>query len=75
MLTLTSAASYTVPTLSKRELEVLNLIVEGYSNPEIARMLYLSPNTIKTHVRSIFNKLGVEHRIQAVVIALRHGLI
>ncbi|MBD2465242.1 response regulator transcription factor [Oscillatoria sp. FACHB-1407] len=61
--------------LSSREREVLKLITEGASNPEIARRLYLSPNTIKTHVRSILNKLGVEHRLQAAVVALRHGLV
>ncbi|MCA6574918.1 MAG: response regulator [Pseudanabaena sp.] len=61
--------------LSQRELEVLKLIVEGKSNPEIAKLLYLSPNTIKTHVRSIMNKLSVDDRVQAAVIALRSGLV
>ncbi|MDX2097676.1 MAG: response regulator transcription factor [Leptolyngbyaceae cyanobacterium bins.59] len=61
--------------LSNREREVLKLILEGASNPEIARQLYLSPNTVKTHVRSIFDKLGVEHRIQAAVVALQQGLV
>lgn len=61
--------------LSSREQEVLRLITEGASNTEIARRLYVSPNTIKTHVRNILNKLGVEHRLQAAVVALRHGLV
>lgn len=61
--------------LSDRELQVLNLLVEGQSNPEIATTLCLSRNTVKTHVRNILNKLGVNHRIQAVVIALRSGLV
>jgi NarL family two-component system response regulator LiaR len=61
--------------LSQRELEVLKLIVEGKSNPEIAKQLYLSPNTIKTHVRGIMNKLSVDDRVQAAVIALRSGLV
>lgn len=61
--------------LSTREQEVLKLIIEGRSNPEIARILYLSRNTIKTHVRSILNKLGVDHRLEAALIAVRHGLI
>lgn len=61
--------------LSKSEQKVLNLLVEGQSNIEIAAALYLSPNTIKTHVRDIFNKLGVENRVQAAVFALRHGLV
>jgi len=61
--------------LSDRELQVLSLLAEGQSNPEIAITLCLSRNTVKTHVRNILNKLGVNHRIQAVVIALRIGLV
>lgn len=61
--------------LSQRELEVLKLMVEGYSNPEIAEKLYLSPNTVKTHVRGIMNKLSVDDRVQAAVVALRSGLV
>ena len=61
--------------LSPRELEVLKLMVEGYSNPEIATALYLSPNTVKTHIRGIMNKLSVDDRVQAAVVALRAGLV
>jgi DNA-binding NarL/FixJ family response regulator len=61
--------------LSTRELEVLRLMVEGLSNPQIAEKLYLSPNTVKTHVRGIMNKLAVDDRVQAAVVALRSGLI
>lgn len=61
--------------LSKRELEVLELIVEGYSNPDIAKQLNLSTNTVKTYVRSIMNKLMVSDRVQAAVTALRSGLV
>ncbi|MGK7886855.1 MAG: response regulator transcription factor, partial [Crocosphaera sp.] len=61
--------------LSERELEVLKLIVEGKSNNEIAEDLYLSTNTIKTHVRGIMNKLAVDDRVQAAVVALRSGLV
>ncbi|MDJ0616115.1 MAG: response regulator transcription factor [Calothrix sp. MO_192.B10] len=60
--------------LSERELEVLQLIVEGCSNPEIGKKLYLSPNTVKTHVRGIMNKLAVDDRVQAAVVALRSGI-
>lgn len=60
--------------LSEREMEVLKLIVEGKSNAEIAEQLYLSTNTIKTHVRGIMNKLAVDDRVQAAVIALRSGI-
>jgi DNA-binding NarL/FixJ family response regulator len=61
--------------LSEREMEVLKLIVEGKSNAEIAEQLYLSTNTIKTHVRGIMNKLAVDDRVQAAVIALRSGIV
>jgi two-component system, NarL family, response regulator LiaR len=64
-----------VGQLSQRELEVLKLMVEGRSNPEIAAELYLSPNTVKTHVRGIMNKLAVDDRVQAAVVALRAGLV
>lgn len=59
--------------LSERELEVLKLIVEGRSNPEIALMLYISLSTVKAHIRSIMNKLAVDDRVQAAVVALRSG--
>lgn len=61
--------------LSPREIEILRMNVAGNSNIEIAAALYLSPNTVKTYVRSIFNKLGVDHRLQAAVIAVRNGMI
>lgn len=64
-----------IGSLSEREMEVLELIVEGKSNPQIAKALHLSPNTIKTHVRSIMNKLAVNDRVQAAVLALRSGLV
>lgn len=65
----------TMGQLSPRELDVLKLVVEGYSNPEIANALYLSPNTVKTHIRGIMNKLAVDDRVQAAVVALRAGLV
>ncbi|NEQ95659.1 MAG: response regulator transcription factor [Cyanothece sp. SIO2G6] len=61
--------------LSEREMDVLKLLVEGQSNPEIAAALYLSPNTVKTHVRGIMNKLAVDDRVKAAVLALRAGLV
>jgi two-component system, NarL family, response regulator LiaR len=64
-----------IPSLSGRETDVLRLIVQGYSNPEIAAELFLSPNTIKTHIRGIMNKLAVDDRVQAAVVALRAGLV
>jgi DNA-binding NarL/FixJ family response regulator len=65
----------TLAHLSERELDVLKLIVQGKSNHEIGEELYLSINTIKTHVRGIMNKLLVDDRVQAAVIALRSGLV
>lgn len=61
--------------LSGRELEVLALIVEGYNNTEIGHKLYLSPNTVKTYVKGIMNKLVVSDRVQAAVAAVRRGLV
>ena len=61
--------------LTKRELEILQLIVLGSSNSEIAQKLCLTIGTVKTHLRNIFNKLNVNDRTQAAVIALRAGLV
>lgn len=61
--------------LSPRELEVLNLIVEGNSNQQIADKLIISLATAKTHVRNILNKLAVDDRTQAAVQAMRRGLV
>jgi LuxR family maltose regulon positive regulatory protein len=55
-----------IEPLSDREIEVIQLIAAGLSNKEISSRLYLSPNTIKTHTRNIYSKLGVISRIQAV---------
>lgn len=61
--------------LTERELEVLELIVAGRSNAEIAEKLYITVGTVKTHVRSILNKLCADDRTQAAVRALRSGWI
>jgi two-component system, NarL family, response regulator LiaR len=73
--TKTTAKQAVIGHLSDREMEVLLLIVEGYSNPDIAVKLYLSPNTVKAYVRTIMNKLAVNDRVQAAVVALRSGLV
>ena len=62
-------------SLTDRELEVLALMAEGLTNAEIARVLCLSPHTVKSHVVHIFNKLGVNDRTQAAVKAARLHLI
>ena len=61
--------------LSKRELQVLSLMGAGKTNRDISGELFISPHTVKSHVINIFNKLGVNHRTQAVVWAVRHQLI
>lgn len=61
--------------LSEREMEVLQLLVEGMSNPEIAKQLFISPNTVKAHVRGLMNKLAASDRVQVAVKALRAGLV
>jgi len=60
--------------LTTRELEVLDLLVEGLENREIGTALYLSQHTIKNHVSSILTKLHVGNRVQAAVKAVRSGL-
>jgi predicted ATPase/DNA-binding CsgD family transcriptional regulator len=60
--------------LSPREVEVLRLLVEGYSNPEIASTLFISQKTVRNHVTSILAKLSVGSRTAAATFALRHGL-
>jgi len=60
--------------LSERESEILVLIAEGHTNVEIAAALHLSPNSIKTHIRSAYRKLGVERRAQAVKRVLDVGV-
>ncbi len=63
------------PDLSERELEVLTLVAKGFSSPEIARILELSPHTIKTHVRHIYGKLEVGSRGEAVYEAVQRGIL
>ena len=61
--------------LTPREREVMALTAEGYSAPEIGRRLHLSPTTIKTHLQSLYAKLGVSDRAAAVAEAMRRGLL
>jgi len=61
--------------LTERELDVLQQLAYGYRNDQIAQNLFISEGTVKTHVHRILHKLGVEDRTQAVVKALRHGLV
>lgn len=61
--------------LTEREIQILQLIVRGCSNGEIAEQLFVTVGTVKTHVRHILNKLCVDDRTHAAVLALRGGLI
>jgi DNA-binding NarL/FixJ family response regulator len=61
--------------LSRRELQVLQLIAAGHRDRQIADALLVSPRTVTTHVSAILNKLGAESRIAAVVYAIRAGLV
>ncbi len=61
--------------LSAREMEVLQLLSEGNTNKEIAKALWISEQTVKTHVAHIFDKLGTSDRTETVATALRSGLV
>ncbi|MBD2526736.1 response regulator transcription factor [Nostoc sp. FACHB-133] len=65
----------TIEPLTERELEVLQLIVDGHNNIEIAGKLYITVGTVKTHVRNVLKKLYVSDRTQAAIWALRSGLV
>jgi len=61
--------------LSERELQVLTLVVEGFTNQQIAQRLNVSSETIKTHMRRVMDKMSVSDRTQAAVKGLNHGLV
>jgi DNA-binding NarL/FixJ family response regulator len=59
--------------LSDREAEILALITQGKSNADVARLTYLSPNTVKSYIRTIYRKIGAESRTRAVLWGVDHG--
>ena len=63
------------PNLTQRELDVLELLVSGQANREIAKSLFVSEETVKTHVKNLLAKLGAEDRTHAVSVALKRGLV
>lgn len=68
-------AQQVVGSLTRREREVLQALAEGLSDKEIAQRLYVSMGTVRNHVVRILGKLGVHSRLQALVFAVRHGLV
>jgi DNA-binding NarL/FixJ family response regulator len=69
------AALSSLDDLSQREVEVLRLLAAGRSNRDIAEALYISLNTVATHVRNILTKTGTTNRTEAAAYALRRGLL
>jgi DNA-binding NarL/FixJ family response regulator len=72
---LASAESERMPQLTKREREVLRLLADGLTNEEIGKRLFLSPETVRTHVQKAMRRLEADTRTQAVALALRQSLI
>jgi NarL family two-component system response regulator LiaR len=68
------AAAQGMEELTGREVEVARLVARGLSNREIAGAMVISEKTVKTHISSIFSKLGLEDRTQLAIYALKHGL-
>jgi DNA-binding NarL/FixJ family response regulator len=68
-------ATQKIPTLTQREREVLRLLADGHRNEEIGKRLFISPETVRTHVRKAMAKLEADTRTQAVATALREQLI
>ena len=61
--------------LSKREVEVLGLVIRGLSNRQMAEALFVSPKTVDHHIQHIYDKIGVSTRVGATLFALQHGLV
>ena len=61
--------------LTERELQILRLLTDGLSNKDVGERLYLSPDTVKSHLVNVYRKLGVESRAHAVAVAIRRGLV
>ncbi len=63
------------PTLTGREIEVLELVARGHTSREIGKILFISENTVKNHIRNVLDKLGLHSRNEAVLYAIRENLI
>ena len=72
---LSQRATQKQKALSKREREIMDLLAQGLTGEQVAERLFLSPETIKTHIRNAMNKLEANTRVHAIAIALREGFI
>ncbi len=63
------------PDLSEREMEVLQMLLKGFSNKEIGTVLCISEDTVKAHLKTLFVKLAVKDRTEAAISAIRHGIV
>lgn len=70
-----TSGAYLASFLTEREKEVLGLLVRGYSNERIAKDLFISQNTVRTHVQNILSKLSVHSKLEAVAFAIRHKVV
>src|ERR1700688_3732105 len=61
--------------LSDREMEIVQLVTQGFQNKEIGKELFISENTVKNHLHNIFDKIGVSDRLEMMLYAIHHGLI
>ncbi len=64
-----------MPEMSPRQIEILNLVAKGFSNKEIAKIVGISPDTVKEHVANIFSRIGASSRAEAATLAVNLGLI
>lgn len=68
-------AKQRVDRLTPRETEILSLMAEGRSQDDIATVLGMSPNTLRTHIQNVLTKLGVHSKVEALALAIRHGKV
>ncbi|WP_067452466.1 response regulator [Actinomadura macra] len=73
--TLSTVRTVELPELTDRELDVFKLLVRGHSNDEMAELLTLGASTVKSHVKHLYQKLGVRDRVQVVIYAYENGLV
>ena len=64
-----------IEILTKREMEILKLVVKGYSNEKIGKELFITHHTVKFHLEKIYRKLGCHNKLQASMIAYKKGIV